>query len=64
MGERQKVVLITLFSIDNKNADQAGTSLLLEENGEWRTNNIDPQLLVFFEGGCNEFPGATKIFFL
>ena len=49
MGERQKVVLITLFSLDNKKADQAGTILLLEENGEWRNNNIDPQLLVFLK---------------
>ena len=49
MGERQKVVLVTLFSLENKQADQAGTSLLLEETGDWRTNNVDPQLLDFLK---------------
>ena len=49
MGERQKVVLVTLFSLENKQTDQGGTSLLLEENSELRSGNVDPRLLDFLK---------------
>jgi xanthine dehydrogenase accessory factor len=45
LAERQKAVLVTMFSLDDKKADQKGTSLLLEENGGTRNTSIDPLLL-------------------
>jgi len=45
IAERQKSVLVTMFSLEDKKADQKGTILLLEENGGTRIKSIDPHLL-------------------
>ena len=45
IAERQNVVLVTLFSLDDKKSDQKGTILLLEENGGTRNAAIEPILL-------------------
>ncbi len=45
VAERQKSVLVTIFSLDDKKADQKGTSLLMEENGGTRNTSIDTHLL-------------------
>ena len=42
--QRQKAVLVTLFSLADKKSDQHGTILLLEENGAIRSKAIDALL--------------------
>jgi xanthine/CO dehydrogenase XdhC/CoxF family maturation factor len=46
VAERQKSVLVTIFCLDDKKADQKGTSLLMEENGSTRNRSIESQLLL------------------
>jgi xanthine dehydrogenase accessory factor len=53
-SERQKAVLITLFSLDDKKADQPGTCLLQVEHGVRRSKFIDSTLLKLLQENAKE----------
>lgn len=41
-ADRRRAVLVTLFSLDSRHANQKGTCLMMHDNGDYESNHSDP----------------------